>query len=165
MRVVLDGRLWLGNAGDLRDPTVLDRQGIRAVVQVALEERPPQLPRELLCCHFPIVDGENEPSVVAVALEAAAALVRTATPTLICCGAGMSRSPAIAAGAAPDFERLHQDREARFQHFRIGKPRIGHVRLHSSGAVKIGPGAGAAAITAVVLQYRGVAVGPDLFDS
>ena len=99
MRVVLDGRLWLGNAGDLRDPTVLDRQGIRAVVQVALEERPPQLPRELLCCHFPIVDGENEPSVVAVALEAAAALVRTATPTLICCGAGMSRSPAIAAGA------------------------------------------------------------------
>ena len=99
MRVVLDGRLWLGNAGDLRDPAVLDRQRIRAVVQVALEERPPQLPRELLCCHFPIVDGENEPSVVAVALEAAAALLRTATPTLICCGAGMSRSPAIAAGA------------------------------------------------------------------
>jgi len=100
MREVLPSKLWIGHAGDLRDPGHLERQGIRALVHVALEEKLPQLSRELLYCHFPLVDGAgNAPGLVAVTLETAAALLRVNTPTLVCCSGGMNRSLCIAAGA------------------------------------------------------------------
>jgi putative tricarboxylic transport membrane protein len=50
---------------------------------------------------------------------------------------------------------------------RLAISRWWHIIWTSIIGLVIGfvPGAGAAAIMAVVLQYRGVAVGPDLFDS
>lgn len=100
MRKISDSNLWIGHAGDLRDPAQLEREGINALVHVALEELLPQLSRELLYCHFPIVDGAgNSQQLIAVALDTTVALLRASLTTLVCCSAGMSRSPCIAAGA------------------------------------------------------------------
>jgi hypothetical protein len=44
MREILPGRLWLGNAGDGRDPERLLRTGVVAVVNLAAEEPSPVLP-------------------------------------------------------------------------------------------------------------------------
>lgn len=100
MRELVPSKLWIGHAGDLRDPALLERMGIKALIHVALEERLPNLSRELLYCHFPLLDGAGSPShLVAVALDATASLIRAGIPTLVCCSAGMNRSPCIVAGA------------------------------------------------------------------
>ena len=92
--------LWLGHAGDGEAFRRLFDLGIEAVVQLAAEEPPIPLPRDLILCHFPLLDGVgNRPEVLSLAVETTAALVRGRTPTLLCCGAGMSRSPAVAAAA------------------------------------------------------------------
>jgi protein-tyrosine phosphatase len=92
--------LWIGHAGDLLKPAAIEAAAIKAVLQVALAEQMPQLSRELLFAHFPILDGSGTtPGVVAAAVDLAATLIRNRVPTLICCSAGMSRSPCIAAGA------------------------------------------------------------------
>lgn len=68
--------------------------------KLAAEELPVQPPRELVYCRFPLVDGTgNSPSLISLAVDAVANLVRRQVPTLITCGGGMSRSPAIAAAA------------------------------------------------------------------
>ena len=100
MYEVVPAKVWLGHAGDLRDPAVLERCGIKALIHVALEELLPALGRELLYCHFPLVDGAGSPRhLVAVCLDTTATFVRAGIPTLVCCSAGMSRSPSIVAGA------------------------------------------------------------------
>jgi protein-tyrosine phosphatase len=92
--------LWLGHAGDGRDCSRLGDAGIQAVVQLAAEEPPLLLPRELISLRFPLVDGAGNPiELLALAVHAVADLVAWGVPTLICCGAGLSRSPAIAAAA------------------------------------------------------------------
>lgn len=63
MRLILEDFLWLGNAGDLRESGVLERNGIRGLIHLALEERLPELSRELLYCHFPLLDGANLPEI------------------------------------------------------------------------------------------------------
>jgi protein-tyrosine phosphatase len=100
VRRVEDYSLWVGHAGDVADPRALVAQGIRAVIDLALNESPVALPRELVSCRFPLVDGPgNPPWVLRAAVETVAALLRAGTPTLVCCSAGMSRSPCIAAAA------------------------------------------------------------------
>jgi len=92
--------LWVGHAGDGRAFKQLYAAGIQAVVQVAAEELPPRPPRDLICCHFPLLDGAgNRPQLLCLAVSTLAALLRLHMPTLVCCGAGMSRSPSIAAAA------------------------------------------------------------------
>src|ERR1700722_18815771 len=92
--------LWLGHAGDGRDLRGLFAVGIRARVELAAEEAPAPTPRDLIACHFPLVDGGgNDPAVLILALRTVTSLLEQKVPTLVCCGAGMSRSPAIAAGA------------------------------------------------------------------
>ena len=92
--------IWLGHVGEGAAFRRLFDLGIEAVVQLAAEEPPLPLPRELILCRFPLLDGiGNRPGILAMAVETTAALVRSRTPTLICCGAGMSRSPAVAAAA------------------------------------------------------------------
>ena len=92
--------LWVGHAGDGRDCRRLHDQGIRAVVQLAVEEPPLQPPRELVYLRFPLRDGaDNSDDLLKIAIGALASLVRQRVPTLVCCGAGMSRSPALAAVA------------------------------------------------------------------
>ena len=100
MKQIQPHRLWLGHAGEGEAFRRLFDLGVEAVVQLAAEEPPLPLPRDLILCHFPLLDGiGNRPSTLSLAIETTAALVRDRTPTLLCCGAGMSRSPAVAAAA------------------------------------------------------------------
>jgi protein-tyrosine phosphatase len=92
--------LWIGHGGEEHDfPRILDT-GIEAVVELAAEE--PSFPtrRDLISCRFPLVDGlGNRTELLALAVRTVAALIASGTPTLVCCGAGMSRSPAVIAAA------------------------------------------------------------------
>jgi predicted protein tyrosine phosphatase len=100
MREILPGVLWIGNASDGRTPERLLEAGIGAVLSLAAEELTPALPRSMIQCHFPIQDGEQEDdAVLHAALQTLVALLRSRIPTLVYCGVGMSRSPALAAAA------------------------------------------------------------------
>ena len=57
MREILPDKLWIGNAGDGRDPERLLRAGVVAVINLAAEEPSPVLPRGMVYCRFPIMDG------------------------------------------------------------------------------------------------------------
>ena len=47
-----------------------------------------------------MIDGAENPRwLIRAAVETVASLVRQGTPTLVCCGAGMSRAPAVAGAA------------------------------------------------------------------
>jgi protein-tyrosine phosphatase len=92
--------LWLGHVVDLRDLCAVLDSGILAVADLALNEPPAAVTRELVYCRFPLTDGHGNPKwLLRSAVDCVAGLLRSATPTLVCCGAGMSRSPAIAAAA------------------------------------------------------------------
>lgn len=92
--------LWLGHAGEGRDLRQMLDQGIQALVHLAIEEPPATPPRELTYCRFPILDGAgNHPELLFLAASTIASLVRLRVPTLVTCGAGLSRSPALTAAA------------------------------------------------------------------
>lgn len=92
--------VWIGHAGDGSDFRAIFGQGIRAVVQLALEELPAQPPRELIFLRFPLVDGSsNAPELLSLAIHSVATLLRHNVRTLVCCGGGMSRAPAVVAAA------------------------------------------------------------------
>ena len=100
MREVVPRTLWIGNAADARDWERILEIGIRAVIDLASEESALTFPRDVVSCRFPVTDGEQGLRwVVRVAIETVASLVRREVPTLVFCGAGMSRSPAILAAA------------------------------------------------------------------
>lgn len=97
--------LWLGHAGDCRDVTKVLDAGIQAVVQLAVEESPVLFPREVIFVRIPLHDGSNNsPDSLRLAVATVQQLLVANTPTLLCCSAGMSRSPAIAACA---IARIH----------------------------------------------------------
>ena len=92
--------LWIGHALDVREPQALFDVGITAVVDVAYEELPAQIPRQLIYCRFPLNDGGgNNLSTLLQTLRTATDLLQAGARTLIACSAGMSRSPTIAAFA------------------------------------------------------------------
>jgi len=92
--------LWIGHAGDAHDFRTLFDRDIRAVVQLAAEEPAVAAPRELILYRFPVVDGVgNSPELLRLAIAAVASMIEQRIPTLVCCSAGMSRSPAIVAAA------------------------------------------------------------------
>jgi hypothetical protein len=96
MRKVMGFPLWLGHSGDVRDPSRLLESGIGAVVCVVASEPAPALPRDLVYCRFPLVDGAGNPDwLLRAAVETVAGLLRSGTATLVHCSAGMSRSPAV----------------------------------------------------------------------
>ncbi len=98
MQEIHPNLLWLGHALDVREPRALFDAEIAAVVDVAFEEPPAQLPRQLIYCRFPINDGGgNDPSVLLQAVQCTVDLLAFGTPTIVACSAGMSRSPTIAA--------------------------------------------------------------------
>lgn len=100
MRQILPYALWIGHAGDGRDFRHILDANIQAVVQLAEEEPTLQLPRDLIYCRFPLVDGPgNDVQLLRLATTTVANLLERHVPTLLCCGAGMSRSPALAAAA------------------------------------------------------------------
>lgn len=100
MRQILPHALWLNhNIADDDFRALFDLE-IKAIVQLAAEEAPLHPPRELIYCRFPLVDGPgNEKKLLYLAITTLANLLEKNVPTLVCCGAGMSRSPAIAAAA------------------------------------------------------------------
>ena len=100
MRQILPHELWVGHDGDARDFTRIHEAGIKALVQLAFEEPALQTPRDLLYFRFPLVDGSgNQGDFLAMAIHLVSELLSRRVPTLVCCGAGMSRSPCIAAAA------------------------------------------------------------------
>jgi hypothetical protein len=106
MRQVLPHLLWLGNAADAEDYRALFAAGIEALVQLAVEEPPVQPPREITYCRFPLLDGAgNSMKLLALAVTTLSQLLRQHVPTLVCCSAGLSRGPAVAAAALAVFLR------------------------------------------------------------
>ena len=100
MREIIPLKLWIGNAGDGRNAKSLFANQIQAVVDLAAEEPPAQLPRELTYCRFPLHDGTgNSVAILRIAVMTVATFVRNDIAVLVCCSGGMSRSPAIAACA------------------------------------------------------------------
>lgn len=100
MRQILPHHLWLGNAPDVWDlKHVLDRN-IKAIVDLAANEKPPTITRDVVYCRVPLIDNAgNPPWLVRLAVHTVASLLRERVNTLVFCSAGMSRSPAIIAGA------------------------------------------------------------------
>jgi hypothetical protein len=97
---VLPYQLWIGHAGDGRDFRALFDSGIRAVVQLAFEEPPLNAPREFMLFRFPLMDGEgNDVETLGLATSCVASLIEREIATLVCCSAGMSRSPCLVAAA------------------------------------------------------------------
>src|SRR6266404_6073683 len=111
MNPIMHYRLWVGHAAAGRDTQGILARDIRAIVHLAIEESPIQLPRDLAYLRFPLVDGEgNDAALLRLAIDAVAALIEAQIPTLVCCGGGMSRSPAIVAAAIAHVEHadLHE---------------------------------------------------------
>ncbi|MHB1557152.1 MAG: protein-tyrosine phosphatase family protein [Isosphaeraceae bacterium] len=100
MRRIPEYLLWIGHAGEARGSQEVLQAGITTVVDLALEELPANLVRELIYCRFPLHDGPgNPPWLLRAAVETVAALLRANVPILVACGAGMSRSLCIAGAA------------------------------------------------------------------
>jgi hypothetical protein len=100
MQEIVPGRLWLGNAADARNIEGVLQAGVLAVIDLAIEQLIPMLPRSIIYCRFPVIDGQQDSQVILrAAIETVAMLVTMEIPTLVCCGAGMSRSPAVVAAA------------------------------------------------------------------
>jgi len=96
--------LWLGNMFDARDPSALFENEIQAVVDLAYEEKPAQLPRQLIYCRYPLIDGGgNDESVLLHAIQCVLGFLNSETKMLVACSAGMSRSPTVAAFALAAF--------------------------------------------------------------
>lgn len=92
--------LWLGHVGDVRDLRGVLAAGVLAVVDLAVNEPPATVTRELVYCRFPLIDGPgNAPWLLRAAVESVSTLLREGTPTLVYCGACMSRTPCIAGAA------------------------------------------------------------------
>jgi hypothetical protein len=84
MRQVVPHPLWLGHAGDGRDFLGLYEAGIRALVQLAVEEPAIQPPRDLLYFRVPISDGAGNPvDSLALAIRTVADLLSRRVPTLV----------------------------------------------------------------------------------
>jgi protein-tyrosine phosphatase len=115
MNRILPYPLWVGHAGDARDFRQVFDRGVKAVVQLAVEEPPLETPRELVYLRFPLVDGPgNRGELLFLAISTVATLIKMHVPTLVCCSAGLSRAPAMAAAGlamahgAPPEECLKQ---------------------------------------------------------
>jgi len=102
--------LWLGNANDCRNPVLISDTEIQHLVQLAIEESVPTLNREVCLIRIPLSDGiGNDSFALRFAISTIAELIKSQRRTLICCSAGLSRSPAIAACAIAFAEEKSPD--------------------------------------------------------
>jgi len=109
MRAILP-HLFLGNALDARNLRQLHELQIAAVIDLALEEKPAQLSREIVYCRFPLVDGGcNPPWLLRAAIETTLAMLDQSITTLVACSGGMSRSPSIVAAVLSLAQRRSPD--------------------------------------------------------
>jgi protein-tyrosine phosphatase len=100
MRQIESYSLWVGHAGDVADLQALFAAGIAVVIDLAGNEPPAVLPRDRVYCRFPLIDGTGNPVwLLRAAVNTVTCFLRSNTPTLVACSAGLSRSPCIAAAA------------------------------------------------------------------
>jgi protein-tyrosine phosphatase len=100
IRNVYSELLYVGNALDARDLKAIYDKQISAVVDLAINEPPAQLGREIIYCRFPLNDGGgNNDGLIAIAVRTIAAMIQNKTRTIVACSAGMSRAPTIAAAS------------------------------------------------------------------
>lgn len=100
MRSIASFPLWIGNAADRSSPRSWLDAEVEAVVDLADNEPPLVMPRGLVSLRFPILDGNGNPRwILRAVLRSLDEAIRASVPTLVCCSAGMSRSPALVAGA------------------------------------------------------------------
>ncbi len=100
VREALSGHLFVGNAAEARNLSLLHERGITAVLDLAIDEPPARLNRELICCRFPLSDDAgNTDALIETAIHCLVLLIKQSFCVLVACSAGMSRSPAIAAAA------------------------------------------------------------------
>jgi hypothetical protein len=100
MRQIVPDLLWIGNAIDARDVAAVLQTGIETVIDVAIEEKPVVFPRDIVYCRIPLNDGQgNSLGLLRTVVELTTQMMLAKRRTIGCCGAGMSRSPAIAAMA------------------------------------------------------------------
>ena len=110
MHEIIPLRLWIGNVGDARDVRSVLNLGVEAVVDLASNELPVEVPRDVVYLRLPIVDGTgNAPQLLKLAIDTTAHLIASRTPTFVFCSAGLSRSPAIVAAAIATAEHSSLD--------------------------------------------------------
>lgn len=98
MRAIDRTPMWIGTARDARNLHTLAQHEIAAVIDLALEEPPAELPRQTLYCRLPLLDGAgNSQAALRRAAEMVRSLLDDDAPFVVACSGGMSRSPAIAA--------------------------------------------------------------------
>lgn len=98
IRNVFSNLLFVGNAMDVRTLRFLYDKEIKAVVDLAINEKPAQLAREMIYCRFPMGDGDgNTDAMISLAIRTLVSLVKDETRTLVACSGGMSRAPSMAA--------------------------------------------------------------------
>jgi len=94
------GLLYIGDAISARDLSLVYDHRITAVVDLAANEPPATLGRDIVYCRFPLHDdGSNDDTLLSASIECLHLLVLRRIRTLVACSAGMSRSPLIAASA------------------------------------------------------------------
>lgn len=92
--------LLIGNALEVRNIETLFQNQIQAVVDLALDEPPASVPRRIIYCRYPLVDGSGNQKIrCQMAISTVHQLIANQQRTLIACSAGLSRSPVIAAFA------------------------------------------------------------------
>lgn len=103
--------LWIGHRGDVWNLALLFEHDIQAVVDLAKNETPFPLPREMVHYRIPLDDdGSNSLTLLSLAIHSVIQLLNKKLRTLVCCSAGKSRSPAICAAALAQQEnRTPQD--------------------------------------------------------
>ncbi len=110
IREIHNDLLFVGNAIDARDLRVLRDNRIAGVVDLAMNELPAQLARDMIYCRIPIVDGDgNADAMVETAIRSTVMLVRNGIRTLVACSAGMSRAPSVGAAAVAVLTRQDPD--------------------------------------------------------
>ena len=100
MRHIPPHSLWMGHTAELRELRAIHEAGIQAVVDLAGNELPQEVTRGLVYCRFPLHDDDSNPNwLLHAAVKTLADFIRARIPTLVCCSAGLSRTPAIIAVA------------------------------------------------------------------
>ena len=98
IREAYSNLLYLGNAVEARNLKLLYDREIRVVIDLAINEKPAQLGRDLIYCRFPMCDGAgNSDAIICLALQTIVSALQSQLRTLVACSAGMSRAPVFAA--------------------------------------------------------------------
>jgi len=114
MREIIPNILWIGNAGDARNVQSVMDAGVQVVIDLAIEEPPFLLPREIISCRIPLLDGEgNHPARIRSAVDFITQFVKEQIPTLVACSGGMSRSPLIVSAVVATIEAITFDEAVR----------------------------------------------------